>query len=194
MGMALKKETMNAADYLVWEETQMERHEFVAGEVFAMAGARDSHNTIALNTATALRSALRGTPCRTFIGDMKLQVDAVDAYFYPDVMVTCDPRDKLPEADLSKAYPRLIVEVLSDSTARYDRSRKFEYYQHIETLQEYLLIEHDRRHVDLFRRNEEGLWVLHPLSDQGSITLASVEVSLDLDLIFEDAPLGTGME
>ena len=186
MALPLKKEPFGPTEYLEWEATQEERHEYIAGEIFAMTGARDAHNTVALNVATILRAALRGTPCRAFIADMKLQVEAVDAYFYPDVFVTCDGRDKAPEANLAKRHPCLVIEILSESTAAYDRGLKFEYYQKLDTLQEYLLVEQDRRHADLFRKNGDGLWVLHPIGDKGSVTLNSIGATLDMDGIYED--------
>ena len=173
-------------EYLRWEAEQSERHEYLAGEVFAMTGARDAHNTIALNLASALRSALRGGPCRAFIADMKLRVDVADAVFYPDVMVTCDPRDQAPEADLAKRHPVLIVEVLSEGTEAYDRGLKFEQYRQIETLREYLLLAQDRRHADLFRRGENGVWTLHACGGEDSLRLESVGLALALDTAYED--------
>jgi len=174
-------------DFMQWESEQSERHEFINGEVFAMTGARDGHNTISGNLFSALRSTLRGSPCRAFIADMKLRIDAADAAFYPDVMVTCDARDKTPEADLAKQHPALIVEVLSESTAAYDRGLKFEYYRNIETLKEYLLIEQDRRHADLFRRREDdGLWVLYASGATDDVVLESVGVRLSMAVLYED--------
>lgn len=186
MALPLRKESFSSDEFLAWEASQTERHEYIAGEVFAMTGARDGHNTIALNIATSLRTALRGTPCRAFIADMKLFVDAADAYFYPDVFVTCDGRDKTAQADLAKRHPCLVIEVLSESTAAFDRGQKFEYYQTLDTLQEYLLLEQDRRHADLFRKNGEGLWVLHPTSETGTVQLASIGATLDMDALYED--------
>ena len=186
MPLPLMSECFDAARYLEWEATQEGRHEFIGGEVFAKIGGSDVHNTIAGNVAASLKAALRGTPCRVFIADLKLRVEAVDAFFYPDVFVTCDGRDKVPEADLAKGHPCLVIEVLSESTAAYDRGLKFEHYQKLDTLQEYLLLEQDRRHADLFRRNDEGLWVLHPTSGKGSVTLASVGAQIDMDAIYED--------
>lgn len=87
------------------EEDQPERHEYLAGEVFAMSGGTDAHYTILLNTATSLKAALSGKPCRTFVSGMKLRIDRADAVFYPDVFVTCDARDRQPEASLAKQYP-----------------------------------------------------------------------------------------
>jgi Uma2 family endonuclease len=179
-------------DYLLWEAEQSERHEYLNGEVFAMTGARDTHNTIALNIASALRSALRGSPCRAFIADMKLRIDSANAAFYPDVMVTCDPRDKTPETDLAKQHPVLIVEVLSESTSAYDRGLKFEHYRKIDTLKEYLLVEQDRRHADLFRRREDdSRWVLYASGATDDVVLDSVGVQLSMDTLFEDVAFET---
>ena len=175
--------------YMAWEEDQPERHEYLGGEVFAMSGGTDAHYTILLNTATSLKATLAGKPCRAFISGMKLRVDRADAVFYPDVFVTCDPRDRQPEASLAKQHPALIIEVLSDSTAAFDRGRKFEHYQQIDTLQEYLLIEQDRKHADLFRKNSEGLWVLHPAGEGDVVRLESVGAALALDGLYEDVEL-----
>lgn len=190
MGAAQQSLKFSLDDYMRWEAEQSERHEYINGEVFAMTGARDTHNTIALNIASALRSALRGSPCRAFIADMKLRVDAVDAVFYPDVLVTCDARDKTQDADTAKRHPALIVEVLSDSTSAYDRGLKFEHYRNIDTLREYLLVEQDRRHADLFRREEDAAgkprWVLYASGAADDVVLESVGVRFSMDTLFED--------
>lgn len=187
MGGTNPKTGLTVEAFLAWEAEQPERHEFVRGEVFAMTGARDAHNTIAGNAFAALRAALRGTSCRTFIADMKLRVEAADTVCYPDVMVTCDPRDKSPEADTAKSHPVLIVEVLSDATAAYDRGQKFETYRAIDTLREYLLLEQDRRHADLFRREADGRWLLIAGSPDEDVVLESVGLRLAMDTLYEDA-------
>ncbi len=191
MGAPQQSPAFTIDDYLVWEAGQAERHEYLQGEVCATTGASDAPNTIALNTAVGLRSALRGGPCRINITDMKLRVDAADAVFYPDLMVTCDPRDRSPEADSHKHFPRLIVEVLSESTAAYDRGRKFEICRMIDTLQEVLLVEQDRRHMDLFSREADGRWVPQSYGPAGEVSLASVGVTLTLDSIHEDVEFAT---
>lgn len=188
MGQPQPKPGFSLDDYMAWEAEQVERHEYLNGEVFAMTGARDTHNTIAGNIFANVREKLRGRPCRAFIADMKLRVDTADAVFYPDVLVTCDPRDKTPESATAKHYPKLIVEVLSDSTAAYDRGLKFEHYRSIDTLQEYLLVEQDRRHVDLFRRGENGRWALEP-ANEITVELESLGTRLLLDEIYEDTDL-----
>jgi Uma2 family endonuclease len=174
------------AAYMDWEAQQPERHEWVDGEIFAMTGARDAHNQIAGNLYMALRVALRGTPCRAFISDMKLYVEAVDAVFYPDVLVTCDARDRGPEADLAKRHPLLIVEVLSDSTAAYDRGRKFELYRRLQELQEVLFIAQDRMQLDLFRRNGQGRWELYPAAEGEVLRLESVGLDLAVAQVYQD--------
>lgn len=194
MGLPEAAPRFSIDDYMAWEAEQAERHEYLNGDVFAMTGARDAHNTIAGNIFAGLRTALRGTPCRAFIADMKLRVDTPDAVFYPDVLVTCDPRDKTPEADTAKRHPSLIVEVLSESTAAYDRGLKFEHYRKIDTLREYLLVEQDRCHIDLFRRGEDGRWVLEPIGDRAPIELLDRSVALSLDEIYEDVDFTAGSE
>ena len=109
MGHAEIKTSMTAAEFVAWDAGQSVRHEFVRGEVFAMAGAGEAHVTVAGNVYLLLRQHLHGTSCRTFITDMKLRVEAADAYFYPDVMVTCSAADA--SDPLVKREPVLLVEV-----------------------------------------------------------------------------------
>lgn len=183
------KPIFSIADYLTWEESQTERHEYHAGEVFAMSGGSDAHYTIIGNLYANLRERLTGGPCRAFINGMKVEVTRADAVLYPDVFVTCDDRDRAADAQLAKRHPTLIVEVLSDSTAAYDRGRKFELYQQLDSLREYLLIEQDRRHADLFRKNTAGRWELHPLGETDTLELASLEVNLPLSALYADVDL-----
>ena len=181
---------MSFEAYLAWEAEQSERHEFLRGEVFAMTGARATHNTIALNIAIALREALRSTPCRVFIADMKLHAAAANASFYPDVFVSCDPRDRTADAELVQRHPQLVIEVLSDSTAAFDRGEKFEAYRSIDTLQAYLLVEQHRIHADLFLRNAEGLWVLHSMGEGGAVNVLPLAVTLVASTIYEGVEFG----
>lgn len=177
----------SAEEYLAWEEQQPTKHEYFDGlvyEVYAMTGARDAHVTVAGNVFALCKSHLRGTPCRTYISDMKLRVEAVNAFFYPDVFVTCDPRDRASE--FCKAHPILIVEVLSPSTAGFDRGAKFAAYRHIESLKEYVLMDPASLSVDLFRRDGQGHWVLHAFETTGAVEFSSIGLVAPLDLIFED--------
>jgi Uma2 family endonuclease len=186
MGLPQSKIGFNMATFMAWEETQVERHEFLNGEVFAMSGGTDAHYTILGNFFSLSKAALRKGPCRTFVSGMQVKIEHADAVLYPDVFVTCDPRDRAETATLAKSHPRFIAEVLSPSTGAYDRGRKFELYQSIPELQEYLLIEQDRLHADLFRKNPEGFWVLHPLGPTDVIELTSLELRLPLADLYED--------
>jgi len=178
---------MTAEEYLAWEEQQPTKHEFYQGlvyEVYAMAGARDAHVTVSLNIASLFKSHLRGTPCRVYIADMKLQAEELDAYFYPDVFITCDPRDKANE--YHKAYPTLIVEVLSPSTADFDRGDKFAAYRKMASLKEYALLDPATGSVDLFRKDETGRWALYPSEGQAMVEFASIGLSAAMADLFED--------
>ena len=190
MSAVLTEPPLTFEAYMAWEAEQPERHEFFAGEVFAMTGARATHNTIALNIAVALRDVLRNTSCRVFISDMKLHVASADASFYPDVFVSCDPRDRSPDAELVQRHPQLVVEVLSDSTAAFDRGQKFEAYRSLDSLAAYLLVEQHRPHADLFVRNAEGLWVLNPVGEGGTLTIPAIGVELPMAAVYEGVAFG----
>jgi Uma2 family endonuclease len=181
--------TMSATEYFAWEEAQTSRHDFYLGEVFAMAGASDAHNTTALNIAAALKAHLRGGPCRVYMSDMRLELVPGDHYVYPDVMVVCDPRDMIPESSHLKKHPKLIVEVLSKATADYDLGRKFEHYRQIQGLGEVLFADPVRLSIELYRRTQQpNHWLLMPAknTDGSSVTLESVALELTLDTVFEN--------
>jgi len=175
---------MTADDFLAWEQIQVEKHEFVAGEVFAMVGTRREHVVVSGNIFAALKQHLRGTPYHAYIADLKLRVEAADAFFYPDVMVSCHPNDNKAEQFIS--YPTLIVEVLSDSTAAYDRGGKFVAYRSLESLQEYVIVDIDARRVECFRRTTDNEWLLHDYYGNVNCEFQSLGISLALADIFED--------
>lgn len=188
MATAQPNPKFDAEAYLAWEAEQTERHEFVDGEVYGMTVARDAHNRVAGNIYVALRAQLRGTPCRTYMSDMKLHIASEHAYVYPDVFVTCHAADLAPSADLMKQHPSLVVEVMSDSTGSYDHGRKFEMYRGIAGLTEVLFVQPERAQADLFRRNPaDGLWVLHPAAGaQAVVHLASLGIDLPFTAVYED--------
>ncbi len=184
MGQVAHQPVFTAEDFLTWESTQLDRHEFLDGEVFAMAGAEDRHVTVAGNFYIALRQHLSGSPCRTYMSDMRLQVAAVNSYFYPDVLVTCSALDLANP--LAKTEPKLIIEVLSPSTAAYDRGLKFSHYRSLASLEEYVLIDLDTRNTDCYRKGADGLWVLHPFARGEAVSLASVALELSAAQLFAD--------
>jgi Uma2 family endonuclease len=176
---------LSSEEYLQLEETSEIKHEYIDGEIYAMAGATDAHVTIALNLASMLRNHLRGSDCRVYISDMKARIEKRDRFFYPDVMVTCDKSDR--ENSTYKQYPTLIVEVLSDSTEAFDRGDKFADYQTLDSLQEYVLINSKRQRVECFRRGEGGLWVLESYtSENNDYQLKSIDFKGEISILYED--------
>lgn len=176
-------------EYLQMEDMGNIKHEYIDGQLYAMAGASDPHITIAGNLFALLRSHVRGSGCRVYIADMKARIESLNRFYYPDVMVTCDPRDQ--ETSTYKRFPCLIVEVLSDSTEAFDRGDKFVDYQELESLREYVLFNTKRQRVECFRRNEQGLWVLQSYTpQQTSLRLDSVDFEGTLEALYEDVIFG----
>lgn len=185
MAQPAVKQGFSPDDFLAWEVEAAEKHEYLQGEVFAMGGASRRHNAIALNLAAHFNSHLEGTPCRAYMADMKVRVEATQAFFYPDVVVSCDATDHA--ADLYLTAPVLVVEVLSESTQGYDRGAKFAAYRKLQSLREYVLVDPDSRRIEVFRRNDEGLWVLHDLGDTEALTLTSVAAAIPRERVFHNA-------
>ncbi|MGF1602705.1 MAG: Uma2 family endonuclease [Thermosynechococcaceae cyanobacterium] len=180
-----QKSYLTPEDYLQLEESSPVKHEYIDGAVYAMAGASDAHVAIALNLAADLRSHLRGSHCRVYISDMKVQIESLNRYFYPDVMVTCDPRDQ--KTTTYKCFPKLIVEVLSTSTAAFDRGDKFADYQQLESLQEYVLINTHLKRVECYRRQEQGLWSVQFFrATDPAFELKSIDYKGSLETLYEN--------
>ena len=173
-------------DYLAAEEISPLRHEYRDGEVFAMTGGTRNHHTITLNLGTALKNHLRGSGCRTFVEGMKLRVQESNSFYYPDVVVTCDDRDR-PNNEQYINHPSLIIEVLSPSTARFDRTEKFADYRTIPSLSEYVLVSTDHQQLEQFQRDDRGQW--HKLEFDDSLQLASVDCAISIDEIYEDTDI-----
>jgi Uma2 family endonuclease len=186
--IASPQSPLSPDEYLQLEAQSVIKHEYIDGYAYAQAGATDAHNTIAGNLFALLRAHVRGTGCRVYISDMKARIESRNCYYYPDLLVTCDPRDG--ETDTFKRFPRLIIEVLSDSTEAFDRGDKFIDYQSLDTLQEYVLIASNQRRVDCLRRNEAGQWVFQYYTpEQGSFQLQSIEFAAEVDLLYEDVAI-----
>ncbi|WKJ89958.1 Uma2 family endonuclease [Methylomonas montana] len=186
--MALaEKLKLSAEDYLQGEASAQIKHEYLDGEVWAMVGASDAHVSIAMNLAFLLKQALKDTPCRAYISDMKVNVAQANAFFYPDVMVTCEPKDR--DNRLFKQHPLFIAEVLSPSTEAFDRGAKFAAYRQLDSLQHYWLIDSQSQAIDCFERTEQG-WLLHSFSSAGDrLPLSALDLTLDLSAIYDDVLL-----
>ncbi len=172
---------VSATHYLALEQASDVRHEYWAGQVFALDGVRDNHNSVALNIALALRTQLRGRG-NVYMSGVKLRVDAADAFYYPDVFVTCDSRDNDPYV---KRYASLVFEVLSPRTEGIDRREKLRNYRLIESLSEYVIVSIEDRCIELYRREAGAEWHLYRYGAQESMELRSVAAQLALADVFE---------
>jgi Uma2 family endonuclease len=179
---ALRHQLVEVDDYLEGEMANEIRHEFVAGQIFAMAGASEEHNILVGNLFAALHGVLRGKGCRVFTLDMKVRVNVSGAtiFYYPDLLVTCDRRDL---DRYFKIFPRLLVEVMSPETERTDRREKFVSYTRIESLDEYVLIAQDSCEVTVFRRARRWQPELISQADQ-QLELRSVEFKIPLNELY----------
>ncbi|MGK7926061.1 MAG: Uma2 family endonuclease [Spirulina sp.] len=186
---------MSPQEYLDWEERQPIKYEYVNGEAFAMAGGTLAHNEIAINLTTALKSHLRGQGCKVYMTDAKLGISQQGLFYYPDVMVTCNPRDRQEKKVVY--HPCFIAEVLSSSTEGKDRGIKFRNYRRIDTFREYALISAETMMVEIYRLNEQGKWELTTYSPEENNTspeeidihLTTVDLHFSLALLYEDVIL-----
>ena len=186
--MALPQPSLTPDDYLHLEADSPTKHEYIDGEVLAMAGASDIHVTLAGNLFALLRSHVRGRGCRVYIADMKARLEARNCFYYPDILVTCDPRDA--EIATYKRFPKLIVEVLSDSTEAFDRGDKFTDYQSLDSLEEYVLINTRHQRVECLRRTPDNLWLLQTYSPETeTFELKSLQFTNTLAALYEDVDL-----
>ena len=179
-------------EYMEWEEQQPLKYEYMNGQVFAMTGGTIPHNDVAINLTSALKNHLKGKGCKVQMADAKVGVSQNGPFHYPDVLVSCDPRDQRARQVIY--HPCLIVEVLSPGTEAFDRGKKFRNYRRINTLKEYVLIDADRIAVDCYRLNEQGIWEFTAYAPEETanneteleIYLMSVDFNCLLSVLYED--------
>jgi Uma2 family endonuclease len=175
---------LSPEEYLQLEEKSSIKHEYRQGDIYARTEASNIHVLIAGNLCVLLRNHLRGSGCLPYLSDTKVRIESINIYYYPDIAVTCDSRDREFKSFLR--HPCLIVEVLSETTEAFDRGDKFADYRHLESLQEYVLIGQTRIQIDCFCRNDRGQWVLYPYRAGDTIHLASVNFSCAIEDLYED--------
>jgi len=178
MALPQTQRRISPEEYLQGELISEIKHQLIDGQAYAMAGASENHNLLALNIASELKINLKGSPCRTFISDMKLRV--ADDFFYPDVMVICNEDSVDP---FYKTAPTLIIEVLSKTTRKFDQTTKRLRCQNIPSLQEYVLIEQDKGEIQLFSRAHNWQSFYYYLGDR--INFASLGISIAVEDIYE---------
>ena len=176
-------------EYIEFEEKSEIRHEFHEGILYPIDGTSDAHNEVIQNTVALMRPVFRKRGCKIYDESVKLQLIKNKKYVYPDIMLICDERDK--KSTFIKRFPSLIVEVLSKSTASYDKSTKFEYYQGLPTIQYYLLVESRWQSIELYSRTEKNnLWTYQRFSEPSEIIeLPKLDFSLTFEAIYEGLDL-----
>jgi Uma2 family endonuclease len=181
MSILYKNYRLSPEEYLEGEKYSTTKHEYIKGDVYAMVGVSLAHNLVTNNLNMRLYQHLRGTPCRVFVADVKVRVEKIDAFFYPDLLVSCERED-------THGYyidrPTLVVEVASPATAKFDEVDKRLAYQTLPSLKEYVLVAQDKPEVRVYRRTEEG-WDLEVFTENDAVRLESVRFEIPIADIYE---------
>lgn len=174
-------------EYFAWEATQLEKHEYINGEVYAMTGGSVNHSRIAIRCTTMFDTHLDASSCITGNSDLRVNIVGTNNYTYPDASVTCDDRDKTTSQYIT--YPCLIVEVLSASTEAYDRGGKFRMYRQNPALIDYLLISSTSIEIDLYHKNDAGDWLIINYKAGDTIELKSINLNFPIEQVYRGLTL-----
>jgi Uma2 family endonuclease len=174
-------------EYFAWEEKQLEKHEYIDGQVYAMSGGSKNHSLISVRFITLFSNHLEGGGCETGNSDLRVNIVETTNYTYPDVSVTCDERDKTTTQYIT--YPCLIVEVLSKSTEAYDRGGKFRMYRNNPVLQDYLLVSSTSIEMDLYHKNDAGEWLIINYKEGDTIELKSINLNFAIEQVYRGLDL-----
>lgn len=169
-------------EYFTWEEQQLEKHELIDGQVYAMTGGSVNHSRIAIRFATMVDTHLDASSCIIGNSDLRVNILGTNNYTYPDISVTCDDRDKTTTQYIT--YPCLIIEVLSKTTEAYDRGGKFRMYQNNPVLKDYLLVSSTAMEIDLYHKNDAGQWMIINYGEGDTIELKSINLSFPIEQIY----------
>ena len=173
-------------EYLELERLAAGRHEYYKGEVFAMSGASFNHNVIEDNIRGALHSHLKGTKCRSFGSNLRVHIPANTLFTYPDVLIVCQEPKFADDVFDTLLNPSVLIEILSPSTANYDRGAKWDLYREIESLQEYILIDSTTTHLVQYVKNNDGTWTLYEKkAREQSFTITTIGLQLSMNDVYE---------
>ncbi|MBI2926017.1 MAG: Uma2 family endonuclease [Verrucomicrobia bacterium] len=188
-----EKLKITSQEYLAAERQSETKHEFFDGELFARAGGTRRHSLIAVNVASELNQQLAGKPSQVFNSDLRVKIEATGLYTYPDVQVGCGHlRFEEGEED-TLLNPKIIVEVLSDSTAAWDRGGKFWHYRHLDSLTEYVLVSQEAWQVEHYTRQANGQWLFETLEGAKAVlALPSIKARVPLREIYANTGLKPG--
>lgn len=176
-----ERRKMTAAEYLAFERSALEKHEFANGEMFAMAGAPRRHNLLVGNVVGELRNLLRDGTCEVYPSDMRVKDPASDRYVYPDATVVCAGPAFLDDVEDTLLNPTVLVEVLSPSTEAYDRGEKFDLYRSIPSVADYILVSTSQEKIEHYTRQEDGSWrfEVHRAGERVHLKSCGCDLSVD---------------
>ncbi len=175
------------------QNTHNAKHEYIDGEVYLMSGGSRTHSRIGSNAVRTLEDALANSPCNVYNSDLSVRISKT-RYTYPDVVVTCDERDQPTPDETEIQFPRLIVEVLLDTTEAYDRGKKFSYYRACPTVEEYMLIASKYQAVEIYRRTAQGWTSYHAYGPGDDIELSSIAVRFPIAALYRNAGVAEGTD
>ncbi len=184
--VAYGKQKVSIEEYLEMENAALEKHEYYQGEIFAMSGTKLSHNEIFTNLFSSLATKLKGKKCKLYGSDLRIHIPSNTLFTYPDISIFCGEVKTLNNDQFNALNPTAIVEVLSKSTKNYDRGEKFMLYRDIATLKEYILVDSESLHIEVFRLNENNHWELEEYDDAGNyLYLKSINEKIQVGEIYE---------
>ena len=187
MGLAIEKKILTSEEYLDIERKAEFKSELINGEMYALAGVTRKHNRIALNLATFLNNFLRDSQCRVYFADLRVQVSKTGMFTYPDLVLTCGNEIMADKQKDTLLNPKCILEVLSDSTEKYDRGEKFSHYQNLESLDEYILVSQNQPRVESFLRQKDNKWLYQKVEGlENELFINVIEAKIKLDEIYQN--------
>jgi Uma2 family endonuclease len=186
MGQAAVRTGISEQDYLDFERASPIRHEYADGEIFAMSGGTIEHSSVAANMIGEIRSALSGRGCRVLTSDMRINIPATGRYVYPDGSIVCARPEFVDEHRDTLVNPRVIIEVLSDSTEAYDRGDKFAQYRSVASIEEYVLASQKEPKIEVFTRQPDESWMLRVYGPGERVALKSLECAIEVDRVYTD--------
>jgi Uma2 family endonuclease len=187
MSVSAHRTHYTLAEYLAFEASSNVKHEYVDGQIYAMAGGTPEHAALAATIIGLLFGQLRAGRCRALDADLRVRVPATGLLTYPDVTVVCGQREVDAEDRFAVTNPTLIVEVLSTSTEEYDRGEKFEHYKRLPSLREYVLVSHRERRIEVWKRSDLDGWTLRTAGDGEEVALASIGATLEVRELYDAA-------
>jgi len=178
------------AEYVAFEVASSEKHEFLDGEIYAMAGGSEEHSALSAAMVRLLGNVIVDQPCRVHTSDLRIYVESVGLATYPDASVICGPlvqHEASPKA--TALNPVLLVEVTSDSSEEYDAGMKREHYQTIPTLREYVIVSHRERRITINARASDGRWTVRQAVRGGEVAIPSLDAQLSVDEIYRNSTI-----